>query len=747
MISSNSLLISLNEKQKIAVLSDHQYLRIVAGAGTGKTSVLTKKIAYIVIEKKAYPNQILALTFTNKAAIEMKERLQSLIGEKAKDVNMFTFHSLCNLILKYEGKNLSKISQIPINDGNFNIIDDRDQKNILRTIYDKLEISADEISYGKSLDFISKNKNKQVSLQDIEQEDNDDNSSKSKFIEIYKLYLQETAELGVVDFDDLQIYVKILFENNQEIAKKWQQKMKYVLVDEFQDTSSIQYDILKFFIKKETKLVVVGDPDQTIYSWRGAEPGLILNLEQDFPELKTVVLDLNYRSNQSILDAANQLIANNKNRIEKNLHSHKEWKDELEVKFYHGSTAQDEADWVINQIWEIANKEKSKFREIAILYRNHSYIRTIEDALVKKGIPHGTIGRKTLQDRKEIREIMHFWKVIESGDNFSFQQIINVPPKKIGISTLTKLNDLAKSYNYNLHDFLLFYYSGNIKLKLGDKIPLSNENQKKISTLFSNINWAKGKKLEIENKNNPKIKQFSLIMKLFLKGIGYLEQVRDTKEKNDIEKLLEAYYIQLDEWQKHNPNKNLRDYIDDISLDSQLDFHANNSVKLMTIHSSKGLEFDNVFVVGMVQGIFPSIQILKSKKNTFQEEYEEERRLAFVAITRARNKLFISDANIARLRPDNNNRDLGETSRFVREMKIKSQQIQQFTKFDIQGKLNYINANNVEYHQGEFVKHIKFGKGQILEVQDNFLVIKFLDLDGKNAIKTIMKQHKSIEKI
>lgn len=755
--SNTHILQNLNPEQKLAVISSKQYLRIVAGAGTGKTSVLTSKIAYAINDAKdAYPQQILALTFTNKAAAEMRARLAKLVGEKADSVWIYTFHSLCNIILKYEAKNLAEIDEIPLKDSSFNIIDDGDQRKILSKIYDDLDIGADKYSYAHALDFISKNKNKELTIEEVYQHSK---TIETKiYAQIYDKYINETASLGVIDFDDLQIFVKLLFEKRADIATKWQKKFRLIFVDEFQDTSYIQYEIMKFFTKETNKLVVVGDPDQTIYSWRGAEPSLILNINQDFPDLETIILNRNYRSNQQILDAANKLIANNKNRIDKKLESNNH--DKMEIKFFHGDSPMAEAEWICAQIQKIASEQKGKYSNIAILYRNHSYVRTIEDTFLKRGVPYSIFGNASLIDNKFIKDAIYFLKVINSFDNFAFQQILNVPSKKIGPTTLEKLNNLANEHGYSLINFFLNYYTKKLKLKPDKKIPLRIEVQQKISHLLSHILWANKKKSEIESymnlqindtnslidveeaKNQPKVKQFSWILKTFLKEIRFFESLKDSKESSDIEKKFVDFYAQMNEWQKNNPTKTLRDFIDDIALDGVSDKTERNQVLLMTVHASKGLEFDSVFLVGMTQGIFPSIKVLKTDD---KDIYEEERRLAFVAITRAKTKLFISNADTKRWDREKNSYNLGEVSDFVGEMQLHSEQVYQFTKLDMHGKLNYHKTNAEDYQEGDKVRHATFGDGVVIVVEQDSLQIKFAK-DTKEY-RTIIKTHKFLSKV
>ncbi|QJB71333.1 ATP-dependent helicase [Mycoplasma sp. 1654_15] len=738
----NDILVGLNTNQKAAVLENSQHLRIIAGAGTGKTSVLTKKIAYLIASKKTISKRILALTFTNKAANEMKERVKNLIGLEANETKIFTFHSLCNLILKIEAKEFQKIKDFENLDKNFNIIDDKDQKKILKDVYEKLQYSLtnEEIpNFRKAIDFISYVKNKELTFEQISS--SAQNSTEKKLVKIYKNYTFYMNKANVVDFDDLQIFVKTLFLKIPEVAKKWSSFFDYILVDEFQDTSSIQYEIVKLLVSKKTKLIVVGDPDQTIYSWRGADVNLILNLEKDFPKLISITLDKNYRSHQIILDAANSLIANNKNRIKKNLISSKETEG-IEIKFFDASNQAMEFSWIISEINDL-KKNKVQLKNIAILYRQHFYAKHLEDELFKENIPYKIVGNTSFNSKKEIRDAINFLRVINDGNVVAFSQIINIPSKKIGPTILNKLNSLAEASNKNLFDFLMDFYSKNSKSKREQeiKIPLAKENQKKLIALLSYIKAFRPLFEEKEQK-------FDILLKNFLEKIDYFSAYKhETGEKKEAQEVLEKFYASLRIWQKHNTNKTLREYLDDSVLSSDLDndYETNTSISLMTIHAAKGLEFQNVFLIGMSEGIFPTKKTLESYDNDL---LEEERRLAFVAVTRAKERLFISYSRSNFLSASKiNNYKSTPISTFVSEMKLKSEQILSFSRITAKGDLNYTKSESTTFYQGDLVNHIKFGQGIVLNVESETIDVEFFNLESNQKIRTILKNHKSIEKI
>ncbi|WP_220190045.1 ATP-dependent helicase [Mesomycoplasma flocculare] len=752
-MSSQNILSQLNEKQKIAVITNSAHLRIVAGAGTGKTSVLTKKIAYIINESLTYPNRILALTFTNKAAEEMRVRVEKLVGEKAKDVHIFTFHSLCNLILRTEAKKIVELAEIPINNPRFNIIDEQDQRNIVEKLLGKHLKSHEDrdeskISAFQAIQFISNAKNLEKTPEEMFLKAN--NEIENIKAQVYQKYVEKTKETNIIDFDDLLLYTKIAFEINEEISSRWQKKFDFVLVDEFQDTSLIQYSILKFFIKNKTRLVVVGDPDQTIYSWRGADPSLILNLEKDFPNLQTVVLDKNYRSTQNILDAANHLISNNKNRIKKNLVAISN--EQIDIHFEDLTSERGiEVEWIYNKILDLITKNKVNYSDIAILARSNFYFRQISDKLDAHNIPYFKHGSSPLAAKKEVRDAVYFLKVIENSDPYAFEQIINVPPKKIGSVTVGKLIALAEQFGLNLYDFLFNYYSGRINLKeKHGKIPLSHDNQVKIKTLLERISAAKRFKTEIEEKRPSVFKLYSQVLDSFLKKIDYFNAIKDPKQASDTRELLEKYYKTLDNWQSQNPDKKLADYLDYAAISHFEQTESLNKINLLTVHSSKGLEFEYVFLVGMNQGIFPTQKVLDLNS---RDEYEEERRLAFVAVTRAKRVLYITNGyRSLPVSRDFNHKfasDYNSISPFIKEMKIKAEQLYQFRKLDATGKLNYARSesDNIEFITGDQISHLKFGKGIVLEVRADSILVKFFDIPGDTGIKTLLKTHKSIEKI
>ncbi|MBN3534555.1 ATP-dependent helicase [Mycoplasma procyoni] len=716
------LIANLNKEQKAAVLYNKGHLRIIAGAGSGKTGVLTRKIAYLIQEELANPSEILAVTFTNKATQEMQERVVDLIGQKGASAFITTFHSLCNHILRRE------IEVLEGYNSGFDILDASDQKSILENIYRKLSITNKDITYGSALDRISKWKNNEIEPEDIKVESLEEDEE--IHFQIYKQYHQQTQELKALDFDDLLIFVAKIFKNFPNIQKKWANKFKYILVDEFQDTSELQFDIVKSLTSTNAILTIVGDPDQTIYTWRGADPDLIVNFSDFYKDTTTITLAQNYRSTQIILSAANSLIKNNKNRLEKNLFTENEGEDEIQ--FYHAFNMESEARWVVHKIDEL-KKKKVQLKNIAILYRSNFYSRAFEEALINENIPYQLLGGQKFFERKVIKDAIAYLKVINDGSTVGLLRIINVPSRKIGPVAIQKIVEFANNKNMSPFECLIDYF-GNLKqLKTQanfQELPLSHNLQKEVVKFLNDINWSR----KMIKDGHP----IHAILEKFLERIKYMQSMKvQPNEKHEAQQNINELLAAIKSWENKNKDKGLNAYLDEISLLTDSDELGSSfgGITLMTAHSSKGLEFQNVFLVGMSEGIFPSRRSLEDK------DIEEERRLAYVAVTRAKERLFISDSGGSFY--DNN--QLSQTSRFVSEMGIKSEKLLNFTRISQDGKLNYSKDDKAaELIAGDIVNHIVFGQGIVLEIQGDVAVIKF-QKDG--LIKTLLKNHKSLEKI
>lgn len=716
-LNNISLLDDLNEQQREAVQYFDTSLRIIAGPGSGKTKVLTRKVAYLINDLGITPNKILAVTFTNKAANEMSERIRQYCDADTNKLNINTFHALCAKILRIEYLSAELNSD-------FLIIDEIDKKDILANVYKELNISKSQITFSNMIQKISWYKNTKVTLEELAKEMRI--SIDDPIILAIKSYERELSTKRMVDFDDLIIHVKNLFDKHPEIAKKWSEKFSFILVDEFQDTSVSQYNIVKKLINNDTHLTIVGDPDQTIYNWRGADVNLILDFHKDFTNAKTVVLEKNYRSTKKIVNSANQLIVHNKKRYVKDLVTDNEIGSDIE--FFHAFNMEAEARWVIQKINEL-KKNKIQLKNIAILYRSNFYSRPFEEALIKENINHKIFNGVKFFQREEIKNAIAFLRILYDGSDLAFERIINVPSRGIGEVALEKCIEIAKNnkktlFNTFIQDYKTLPFRANI---IREKIyPF-------LRSIRIHSIWLKSEKRK---------RKISEVLKLFLEDIGYLKSIESITNLrgsalDNVNELIES----IKTWEEKNPDKGVKEYLEMVSLLSSSDEFdsGTNYVSLMTVHSAKGLEFDNVFIVGMSENIFPSV---RSNNDSNPELIEEERRLAYVAITRARKRLFISDSRgiVLGTRIDKS------PSRFITEMGINIEKFilvkDDYASFDT----DLINDDhyNDNIIVGDFISHNTFGEGEVLEVNNSDIIVSFVN---DNKTRTLRKNHPAIKLI
>lgn len=718
-----SMFQNLNKEQKSAVVLIENPVRIIAGPGSGKTRVLTTKIAYLIDIIGIKPYRILALTFTNKAANEMKERLRSLIGEeKANKSFISTFHSFCYFFLREEIHYLQKF------DNNFNILDGIDQDNILKEIYKKYEISKSDISYYFAKNFISYNKNNNISSEDLIKDINDfSDPLEINKIKIYFEYQKLLMSSNALDYDDLLIYTKQILDTFSDIKIKWSNKFDYFLIDEFQDTSKIQYEIINA-IAINNNLTIVGDPDQTIYSWRGADISFINNFDSLYKNSSTVTLVQNYRSTKNILKVANNLIKFNSNRLVKNLITENELGDKVE--YYKAYSSENEAKWVYSQITKLKNNNY-QLKDIVILYRSNYYSRSIEDLLATKAIPYKMIGGQKFYEREEIKNCLAFLRCIYKPNDISLKRIINVPSRKLGDETLKKLINFAENRDMSLWESWEKYI---------EFIDISND---KKTSLVTFIHQLKKYQSLIENKKEEKIGD---ILFKFLNDIGYISMLENYKDNLSISKIenINELISSINKWEETNPESSIEDYLNSISLE-QIENKNNiaNSLTLMTIHAAKGLEYKVVFVIGLNEGVFPSSKVIQADdENGESFGMEEERRLAYVAFTRAQEKLFISSASdpYSEYKKSYSNKP----SRFIYESGL---DLNEVTYNEERSKLSlddYMKSNPNDFEIGERIIHSVFGKGIVLDIKGDSIIIEFEE--KKFGIKQLLKNHKSLEK-
>lgn len=606
------ILKGLNDKQYEAVVNTEGPCLVIAGAGSGKTKVLTHKIAYLIGEKGVHPWDILAITFTNKAANEMKERIEGLVGEAAKDIWMGTFHSICVRILR------RFIDRIGF-DSSFIIFDTSDQKTLVKGCLKDLAIDDKMFTDRAVLSEISNAKNEMLEPEQYQARANGD-FRKEKIASVYNLYQKRLRENNAIDFDDIINYtIKILMEN-EDVLEYYSNKFKYVLVDEYQDTNKAQFTLVTMFASKNGNITVVGDNDQGIYSFRGADISNILNFERDFPGTKIIKLEQNYRCTGNILKAANSVIKNNEVKYKKELWTQNEEGNLPRV--YQAQNEYDEGTYIVEQMEHLRREEYYKYSDFAILYRMNTQSRAIEDILRRENIPYKIIGGLKFYERKEIKDIIAYLRLIQnSNDNLSLKRIINEPKRGIGKTSLDKVEQLAEANGISMYEII----------KDAEQYGL-NRVYLNSREFINCIEELKAKKDELT---------ISELIKLILKKSGYtkaLENENTVEAENRIENLDEFLTVAI-EFEEEEAENSLSTFLEGITLSSDIDDleEGEEYVTLMTLHSAKGLEFPVVFLVGMEEGIFPGYKSISEPK-----ELEEERRLCYVGITRAKENLFLT---------------------------------------------------------------------------------------------------------
>lgn len=618
-----SALAGMNDKQKEAVLATEGPVLVMAGAGSGKTRVLTHRVAYLIEEKDVLPWHILAITFTNKAAREMKERIGKLLGESASDVWVSTFHALCVRILRRD------IDKLGYNTA-FTIADTGEQRTLMKRICAELNIDTKKFDPRQILSAISNAKNAMLTPDEYEKKYND--PFRKMVGRAYRLYQRELETNQILDFDDLIMKTIELFKKDPDTLAYYQNKFHYIHVDEYQDTNDAQYELVHMLADKYHNLCVVGDADQSIYGWRGANMNNILNFEKDYPDAQTIMLEQNYRSTQTILKAANEVIANNQNRRDKNL-----WTENGEgdkISYYRAQSEHDEAYYVVKKIQEERRKHNYNYGDFAILYRTNAQSRVIEETFLKSSIPYTMVGGHKFYDRKEIRDILAYLTLIANpGDSMSFERVVNTPKRGIGPTSIAKLRDYAGSINASL-------------LQASQNIMSAND----ISTTVKNKLDGFGQEMR-EIQEEAQGKSLTELTELILDKTGYTKSLKEEADRNlqaqtRLENLDEFKSVTQEFDKNHGDDvattqEQLTQFLTDLALVSPQDDieDQENTVTLMTLHAAKGLEFPVVFLIGMEQSIFPMARALQKP-----DEEEEERRLAYVGITRAQKKLYLSNA-------------------------------------------------------------------------------------------------------
>ncbi|MBN6187737.1 DNA helicase PcrA [Aneurinibacillus sp. BA2021] len=637
-INREDALKGLNPQQKEAVLATDGPLLILAGAGSGKTRVLTQRIAYLLDEKKVAPWSILAITFTNKAAREMKDRISMIAGPDAEDIWISTFHSMCVRILR---RDIDRIGY----SRNFTILDSGDQVSVVKQCLKELNIDPKKYDPRAVLGFISNAKNE---LKTPEQYGSMILGPVEQVAQrVYTLYQKKLKSNNSLDFDDLIMKTIQLFEDEPEVLAFYQKKFRYVHVDEYQDTNRAQYILVKKLAAGHKNICVVGDSDQSIYRWRGADITNILNFEKDYPNARTILLEQNYRSTKKILEAANKVISNNTGRKPKNL-----WTDNDEgavIRYYTADSEHSEAYYVVDQIQKAVQAGRS-YRDIAILYRTNAQSRVIEEVFVKSGIPYNIVGGTKFYDRKEIKDMLAYLRLISNpDDDLSLTRIINVPKRGIGAGTVEKVAAYAAQQGISMYRAIQEVDQIGLSARFADAI----------------VQFAR---MISELENMQEYLGVTELAEEVLKRTEYREELRregTLEARSRIENIEEFLSVTM-EFERTSEDKTLIAFLTDLALVADIDKldeteeDRGNSVVLMTLHSAKGLEFPMVFLVGMEEGIFPHSRALLE-----EVEMEEERRLAYVGITRAEEELFLTRALMRTLYGQTK---MNAASRFIEEI-------------------------------------------------------------------------------
>lgn len=616
----------LNDKQYEAVSTDSQYVRIIAGAGSGKTRVLTYRISFLISECHVDPRRILAIAFTNKVANEMNERasklVEDLLGYRPM-LHIHTFHAFCVRILREEHEVFGYPSS-------FTIYDEDDQTALIKSVGASMGYQKSGEIVKEAINYIRGKKARGLYPEFINPA-NAFGRNEKILLKIYKEYELKKSQSYALDFDDLLLKAISILQENAKIREKWQNRFDHILVDEFQDTNDIQADFMRLLVKPDTCVYVVGDPDQTIYTWRGANQKIIMNFDRDYPNAESIILNENYRSTKTILNAANKLIAHNKKRVPKDLFTNGPQGEPIVTKVCY--TREKEAEFVAREILSIARKQEDangnpRFNNIAILYRSSYLTQPFERALKDDRITYRIYGGLRFYQRAEVKDLLAYFNLMANPlDNVAFERIVNVPRRSIGDTSLAILKTEAEAKSLSEYEYALYLKENSEETDLSPRV---------VRSLLSMVGAIESTK----DRLHLKLETPASILRDFVVSIGYFEYLKDKDEDDDNDRIgnVEALFDDINHFTENNPEQGFELYLQNVSLlSSQDDISNGNYVSLMTIHTAKGLEFDYVFVIGMQDGAFPSP---RSLAETGRDGEEEERRLAYVAMTRAKKKLY-----------------------------------------------------------------------------------------------------------
>ncbi len=727
----------LNDKQYEAVSTKSQHVRIVAGAGSGKTRVLTYRIAYLMDRLFVTPDKILAFTFTNKVAKEMHDRVVNLLGFDYSDLKIKTFHSFAAYFLRLEIHNIDFPST-------FTILDEDESLTIIKDCALSLGYSKKDEIIKKAYNFISSCK--------LEEKYPADVVIKSSFkqdkdlLKIYELYEEHKDKMYALDFDDLLLNTIYILKTFPRVRYKWQDKFDHILVDEFQDTNDTEFNMIRLLKKEDTSLYVVGDPDQTIYTWRGANQDIILRLESQYPDIETIILNENYRSTQKILSSANSLISYNRLRIKKDLFTRASAGDAIVCRGFNDFRS--EANYAIKEILRLKASNRYSYSDFVILYRSSYVSQDFEKALVASKIPYRIYGGIKFYQRKEIKDVLAYMRVIANeNDDSAFERIINAPKRGVGETSIAKLKHEASVCNLSLYQYINSEHFDNTEL-----------NKKAIDSLKTLV-----ARLNILKKDlNENMEAYSTLIETTLSDVGYYNELKNLDDGEERMENVKQLFQDMRIYLRSNPDSKFSDYLQDTALlSAQDDIEDGDYVTLMTAHTAKGLEYPVVFVVRFNEGIFPHIKAFSEG----EKGLEEERRLAYVAFTRAKERLYVTYVNGAysytvrtELAP----------SQFIKQAKISisNEPVKRSYSFSKEDDMFYVNyhspyknkryeneepykeiepeTNDIVWKVGDMLEHKTFGKGIVVSDDgDGIITVNF----ENHGLKSLMGNHKFLKKI
>lgn len=701
----------LNPQQQEAVLHTDGPLLILAGAGSGKTRVLTHRIAYLIKEQGVNPWNIMAITFTNKAAEEMRERVDKIVGMGSESVWVSTFHSSCVRILR---RYIDRIGY----ENNFSIYDTDDQKTLMKDICKRLEVDTKVTKERALLSAISRAKDEGVGPDEYRLNAMGDYKLQ-KVAEVYTEYQNQLKKNNALDFDDLLVKTVELFKSCPEVLDSYQERFRYIMVDEYQDTNTIQFQFVSLLAGKYRNLCVVGDDDQSIYKFRGANIGNILGFEQVFPDAKVIKLEQNYRSTQNILDCANEVIRNNQGRKEKRL-----WTDNEEgelIRFRQFLNGYEEAEFIAGDIQDKVRRAENSYKDFAILYRTNAQSRLFEEKFLLANIPYKLVGGVNFYARKEIKDILAYLKTVDNArDDIAVKRIINVPKRGIGAASISKIQDYADEMGISFYE----------AAKIAEEVPGMGRSAAKVKPF---VTFIQSLRSQLEYVSVSEL--FNNIME----ETGYVKdlELEETEEAKARIENIDELYSKIVTYEEENEHPTLDGFLEEVALIADIDTvdESDERVLLMTLHSAKGLEFPNVYLAGMEDGIFPSYMTISSDD---RDELEEERRLCYVGITRAMKHLTLSSAQMRMIRGET---QYNKVSRFVREIprelvdmgrpipEKKAPEINMGSSYEQMRQafrakafepkqFTVKKADGLDYGVGDTVKHVKFGIGTVKDITE-----------------------------